>query len=203
MKHSTANSTGELSLDIVCPTDPRWDAVRQHVSTRYRQAFFADLQQYMPAYLTLTDHDQIMSVCGVRQASMERLYLEQYLDDDADKLVSNAFHCDVRRDNLVEFGHLASFAQGLSTLHFYLIAQMLVERGFEWCIFTATEALHTMMARLGLEPQLIAQADKSKVPDANTTWGAYYEHHPRVLAGNLVKGLERLSFVHERRRKLA
>lgn len=203
MKHSIANTNNELSLDIVCPSDPRWEAVVQHVSTRYRQAFFADLRQFMPAYLTLTDHNEIMSVCGFRHANTERLYLEQYLEDEAQILLSDAFKCDVKRDNLVEFGHLASFAQGLSTLHFYLIAQMLVERGLEWCIFTATESLHTMMARLGLEPQIIAQADKSKVPDAHTTWGAYYEHHPRVLAGNLVKGLERLSFVQERRRKLA
>lgn len=103
----------------------------------------------------------------------------------------------------MEFGHLASFAKGMSALHFYLIAEMLVNLGFEWCIFTATDPLHAMMARLGLEPHIIAQADQNKVPDAESTWGSYYEHQPRVLAGNLQKGLERLRLVQERKRKQA
>ncbi|MDW1853670.1 thermostable hemolysin, partial [Vibrio sp. Vb0888] len=38
---------------------------------------------------------------------------------------------------------------------------------------------------------------------AESTWGSYYEHQPRVLAGNLQKGLERLRLVQERKRKQA
>ena len=91
----------------------------------------------------------------------------------------------------------------MSSLHFYLIAEMLVNLGFEWCIFTATDPLHAMMARLGLEPHIIAQAAQNKVPYAKSTWGSYYEHQPRVLAGNLQKGLERLRLVQERKRKQA
>ncbi|MDW1858908.1 thermostable hemolysin [Vibrio sp. Vb0974] len=203
MKHHAQTSADGFTLDIVYPMHPLWSQVIEHVSQRYQEAFFAELKQFMPAYLTLIEGGQIISVCGFRIAEDEPLFLEQYLEDDAQKLVSNVFNCAVKRSNLVEFGHLASFAKGMSSLHFYLIAEMLVNLGFEWCIFTATDPLHAMMARLGLEPHIIAQADQNKVPDAESTWGSYYEHQPRVLAGNLQKGLERLRLVQERKRKQA
>ncbi len=199
MNNQEQTSLQGFSLDIVSPDHPLWHNVIEHVSLRYQEAFFADLKLFMPAYLTLIDNDSIISVCGFRIAEQEPLFLEQYLDDEAQNLVSGIFQCDVKRSNLVEFGHLASFAKGMSALHFYLIAEMLVERGFEWCIFTATDPLHAMMARLGLEPQVITHADPNKVPDAQSTWGSYYDHQPRVLAGNLVKGLERLRSVKERK----
>ena len=203
MKRHAKTSAQSVTLEIVNPTHPLWQKVIKHVSQRYQEAFFAKLKQFMPAYLTLIDNDNIISVCGFRIAKDEPLFLEQYLEDDAHKLVSSVFNCDVKRSNLVEFGHLASFAKGMSPLHFYLIAEMLVELGFEWCIFTATDPLHAMMTRLGLEPQIIAHADQNKVPDAQSTWGSYYEHQPRVLAGNLLKGLERLQLIQERKRKQA
>ncbi len=203
MKKHAQTSIQGFTLDIVNPTHPLWQKVIEHVSLRYQAAFFAELKLFMPAYLTLTDTNNIISVCGFRIASQEPLYLEQYLEDEAQNLVSRVFQCDVKRSNLVEFGHLASFAKGMSALHFYLIAQMLVELGFEWCIFTATDPVHAMMARLGLEPHIIAHADPDKVPDAKSTWGSYYDHQPRVLAGNLVKGLERLRLIEEQKRKQA
>ncbi len=203
MKKYAETSKQEFTLDIVSPIHPFWHKVIEHVSLRYQEAFFAELKFFMPAYLTLISNDTIISVCGFRIAEEEPLFLEQYLEDEAQNLVSRVFQCDIKRSNLVEFGHLASFAKGKSALHFYLIAQMLVELGFEWCIFTATDPLHAMMARLGLEPHVIAHADPNKVPDAQSTWGSYYDHQPRVLAGNLVKGLERLRAVEERKRKQA
>ncbi|PFG56239.1 thermostable hemolysin [Vibrio sp. ES.051] len=203
MKHYASNLAKGFTLEIVYSTHPLWKNVIEHVSQRYQEAFFAELKQFMPAYLTLINDEHIISVCGFRIAESQPLFLEQYLEDDAHKLVSSAFNCEVTRANLVEFGHLASFAKGMSSLHFYLIAEMLVEQGFEWCIFTATDPLHAMMTRLGLEPQIIAQAEQNKVTDAQSTWGSYYEHQPRVLAGNLLKGLERLRLVQEKKHKQA
>lgn len=203
MTYPATTDTNDFILDIVGPMHPLWSKVTNHVSQRYQDAFFANLKQFMPAYLTLIEGNEIISVCGFRIAQNEPLFLEQYLEDDAHKLISNVFDCDVKRANLVEFGHLASFAKGMSSLHFYLIAQRLVSLGFEWCIFTATDPLHAMMTRLGLEAHIIAPADQNKVPDAKATWGSYYEHQPRVLAGNLVKGLERLKAVQKRMRKQA
>ncbi len=98
---------------------------------------------------------------------------------------------------------MASFAKGMSSLHFYLIAEMLVNLGFEWCIFTATDPLHAMMARLGLEPHIIAQADQNKVPDAGVHLGVVLRTSTACVSWQFAKGLERLRLVQERKRKQA
>lgn len=196
-------SFDHCNLDIVDPTHELWPQVIQHVSQRYQQAFQAELKAFMPAYLTLFDHHQIASVCGFRVASEESLFLEQYLDVPAQELISQLFDQKVDRTSLVEFGHLASFAKWVSPYHFLLIAERLVESGYEWCIFTATDPLFVLMSRLGLKPKLITRADANKVTDADKIWGTYYDHQPNVFAGSLIKGLQRLSLIHQKTGKIA
>ncbi|WP_427982633.1 thermostable hemolysin [Agarivorans sp.] len=203
MKYPEINVGTSTQLNIVGPEHPMWQNVVTHVQQRYQLAFMANVKQSMPAYLALIDNSNILSVCGFRAAENEALYLEQYLDCPAEQLVSKLFNCSISRANLVEFGHLASFTKGLSPLHFYLIAELLVEQGFEWCIFTATDPLHALMMRLGLEPKLIAEASPSKVNDAQQIWGSYYDTHPKVYAGNLSKGLSRLRMLQQRKIKQA
>lgn len=199
MKPLTYVTTSTCELDVVYPLHPLWNSVVEHVSLRYQQAFGADLRVFMPGYLTLLDANSIVSVCGFRIAADEPLFLEQYLDAPAQDLISQLFETHVERSNLVEFGHLASFAKGMSPLHFLLIAEYLVDNGFEWCIFTATDPLYALMSRLGLDPRLITSADAEKVLDSEKTWGTYYEHQPKVFAGNLLKGLQRLRLIHQSR----
>ncbi|WP_369597167.1 thermostable hemolysin, partial [Vibrio sp. 03_296] len=67
-------------------------------------------------------------------AADEPLFLEQYLVQPAEQVLSQRFSSDIQRSNLIEFGHLASFTKGTSPTHFYLMAEMLVSMGFEWCI---------------------------------------------------------------------
>lgn len=52
MKHHAQISADGFTLDIVYPTHPLWSQVIEHVSQRYQEAFFAELKQFMPAYLT-------------------------------------------------------------------------------------------------------------------------------------------------------
>ncbi|HCF7765382.1 TPA: thermostable hemolysin, partial [Vibrio cholerae] len=127
----------DLTLEVITPTHPRWNEAIKLVDERYQQAFDAHLTTYMPAYLALLDKQVMKSVCGYRIAEQEPLFLEQYLDEPADRLLAQRFACPIPRGKLIEFGHLASFGRGLSAFHFRLMAQQLVAMGFEWCIFTA------------------------------------------------------------------
>ncbi|KQB04707.1 delta-VPH [Vibrio metoecus] len=191
MKHLPCLS--DLTLEVITPMHPRWNEATALVRERYQQAFDAHLTAYMPAYLALLDHNEMKSVCGFRIAEQESLFLEQYLDQPADEILAQRFACSIPRGKLIEFGHLASFGRGLSAFHFLLIAQQLVAMGFEWCIFTATDPLHALMRRFGLQPTLIAKASSTRIPNASQVWGTYYQHSPRILAGNLAQGCERLN----------
>ncbi|GHZ24177.1 thermostable hemolysin [Vibrio cholerae] len=186
----------DLTLEVITPTHPRWNEAIKLVDERYQQAFDAHLTAYMPAYLALLDKQVMKSVCGYRIAEQEPLFLEQYLDEPADRLLAQRFACPIPRGKLIEFGHLASFGRGLSAFHFRLMAQQLVAMGFEWCIFTATDPLHALMRRFGLQPTLIAQASPARIPNASQIWGTYYQHRPRIWAGNLVHGCTHLNQLH-------
>ncbi len=182
-----------LYLDVIDANHPRWPAAKTYIAQRYELAFDAHLNGYMPAFMALMQNDEFASLCGFRGAEQGPLFLEQYLDDAADVLLTRQFSTAVERHQLVEFGQLASFNKGFSLVHFFLIAQALVRRDYQWCIFTATDPLYAMMKRFGLSLVTIADADPSRIPDASKIWGTYYQHQPRIVAGNLVTGLRDLT----------
>lgn len=182
-----------IELELIDSDHPRWAEVTSQVQCRYKQAFDAELHSFMPAFLALLKDKRITSLCGFRIAQNEPLFLEQYLDQSAEKLLSDIFDKNISRQGLIEFGQLASFAHGFSPLHFTLIAEKLVEFGFEWCIFTATDPLYALMKHMGLNPQIIAEANPNRISSAATIWGNYYQYQPRIMAGNLQQGLNQLN----------
>lgn len=197
MTTNTANSNFELRF--IDKKHPCRKDVEQYVATRYQDAFNANIVEFMPTFIAIYNEQQeILSVCGYRVASQESLFLEQYLHQPADQLMTTSFDKNIDRSKLIEFGQLASFSHGLSPMHFMLMAQCLVDQGFEWCIFTATDPLYVMMRRLGLQMQVLSDANQEEIADAESTWGTYYHQKPRVSSGNLKLGLEQLTQRFER-----
>ena len=68
-----------------------------------------------------------------------------------------------------------------------MVAQLpayLIERRYQWIVFTATSALRDILTSLGAPLLELATAD-SRVDGACDEWGRYYETDPRVYAGYL------------------
>lgn len=165
--------------------------VEAYVYLRYRKAFDANLQTFMPVFLTLFEEGQIISVCGIRNAAHGPLFLEQYLDLPVDALITQRLGVSVARSQIIEFGQLASFSVGYSRRHFGLMAQQLVERGYIYCIFTATDPLTALMRRMGLPLEQVQAVDANRIPNADN-WGDYYHHEPHIHIGRLDDGVRRL-----------
>lgn len=174
--------------------------VERYVAERYAAAFNAQLQQFMPEFLVMMNtNNAIQSVCGYRSAHRESLFLEHYLPQPADEVLAAALDTNIERSQLVEFGQLASFSYGFSMLHFYALIQALLAQGFQWCIFTATDPLFAMMRRFGLKPTVLAQAQAKCIANAHAVWGSYYDHAPRIMAGDLSLGMAQLQQAMARR----
>ncbi len=188
-------STHSFTLEIIDRLHAKRSEVEDYITQRYSLAFDAHLNSFMPTFMALMEGGDIRSLCGFRVASDEPLFLEQYLDQSADALLTDIFSLPIERCKLIEFGQLASFSKGFSPFHFLLMTRKLVENGYEWCIFTATDPLYAMMVRLGLNPTILADANPDKVPNAAYTWGNYYQHQPRIVAGNLRQGLAHLEVI--------
>lgn len=187
------NLIDQLSLITIEPNDKSWPSIIEYVHERYEKAFAANLNSYMPHFMALMDKDHsVKSLCGYREAKSGPLFLENYLDSPVEALLTQSFETEIRRDSIIEFGQLASFSRGISAYHFLLMTEALVELGYEWCIFTATDVLHALITHMGLETHLIAYADASRVSNATKIWGHYYEHNPRIVAGNIKYGAKAL-----------
>lgn len=182
-----------VTLKVINKSHPLRQSVEQYVASRYLQAFDAHITEFMPTFLGVySEQNELLSVCGYRIASQEPLFLEQYLTLPAEQTMSRQFSQTIGRATLIEFGQLASFSKGISPWHFLLMANHLIEQGFEWCIFTATDPLYAMMVHLGLKPSVLGNADQLSITNTQTTWGTYYHTQPRVSAGNLKAGLAQL-----------
>ncbi|MEI8594164.1 thermostable hemolysin [Photobacterium sp. Hal280] len=187
------NNFNKITLVHIDKDHPLREKTESYVASRYASAFHARIHTFMPDFLALVDdQNQLLSVCGFQSADTGPLFLEQYLDLPADHLMSERFGLPVSRCELIEFGQLAAFSKGMSSLHFTLIARYMVNQGYHWCIFTATGPLQAMMRRFGLNPHILADASPDRIPDAEKIWGTYYCHQPRISGGNLAAGLQTL-----------
>lgn len=188
IEHATLTS---VELVLVDANHPLRDDIEHYVYQRYSLAFHADIDQFMPVFLVLFEYGEIRSVCGLRDAGKGPLFLEQYLDASAETLLSAQFSQPIERGQVIEFGQLASFSNGFSPLHFYLMAQKLTAMGYAWCLCTVTGPLFSLMRRLGLHPVVLSDAQPGRIADA-AKWGDYYHAAPRVIAGNLIESYTRL-----------
>ncbi|MFM2481991.1 thermostable hemolysin [Celerinatantimonas sp. YJH-8] len=187
----TSQFQAPLQLLTISQEHPYRSMIEAYVTQRYQCAFDAQLETFMPVYLALFQQQQLVSVCGIRCAADEPLFLEQYLDAPAETLIASALGETVAREQLIEFGQLASFSSGFSRAHFYLMARQLLTMGYRSCIFTATGPLLALMQRMRLKPQILAAAHADAVANPQQ-WGDYYQHRPQVMGGLLAQGVQYL-----------
>lgn len=156
------------------------------VAEKFAAAWQAQVTQFLPWLLTMHCFGHCSGVAGLRPAAGARLYLEQYLDQPAERAVAAAVGADVPRSALVEIGNLAVTQRGASHLLFLVMTAALHAAGYRWIVFTGTHALRNSLAKLGYPVHLLAEASPRQLdPAARAAWGRYYDSKPQVLAGSL------------------
>jgi hypothetical protein len=138
-------------------------------------------------------HSLRWSVVGVRLANTEDLFLERYLDESIEPLISAAAERPVDRAGIVEVGNLAASDTGSARMSIIAITYLLAMGGLEWVAFTGNVGLVNSFHRLGLKPVTLCAADPERLGDERQHWGSYYESKPWVHVGNI-----RAGFIHLR-----
>ena len=121
------------------------------------------------------------------------LFLERYLDEPIEPLISAAADRPVERSAIVEVGNLAASDTGSARLSIIAITYLLAMGGLEWVTFTGNIGLVNSFHRLGLKPVTLCAADPDRLGDERQHWGSYYESKPWVHVGNI-----RAGFIHLR-----
>jgi len=186
------SETEQMCLHRAMPDEPRRPLFEDFIQQRFRKAHGADIRHFMPELFGMSNASgELCAVAGVRMASLGQLFLERYLDESIDPLISAAADHPVDRSGIVEVGNLAASDTGSARISIIAITYLLAMGGLEWVAFTGNVGLVNSFHRLGLKPVTLCAADPERLGDERHHWGSYYESKPWVHVGNI-----RAGFIH-------
>lgn len=192
--HFGQAQTPKMTLTGALPQDAQRTAFEVFIQQRFRKAHGADIRHFMPELFGMHNGDgELCAVAGVRRAHLEPLFLERYLDEPIEPLISAAADRPVDRAAIVEVGNLAASDSGSARLSIVAITYLLAMGGLEWVTFTGNIGLVNSFHRLGLKPVSLCAADPQRLGSERESWGSYYESKPWVHVGNI-----RAGFIHLR-----
>ncbi|WP_130906630.1 thermostable hemolysin [Pseudomonas sp. Sample_16] len=192
--HFGQAETPQMRLVRALPDDPQRCTFESFIQQRFRQAHGADIRHFMPQLFGMSDAlGALHAVVGVRLASDGPLFLEGYLDEAIDPLISAAADQAIDRSGIVEVGNLAASSTGSARLSIIAMTYLLAMGGLEWVAFTGNLGLVNSFHRLGLKPVTLCAADPARLGEDRHAWGSYYESKPWVHVGNIRAGFVHLS----------
>ncbi|WP_263100617.1 thermostable hemolysin [Kosakonia sp. ML.JS2a] len=155
----------------------------------YSQVYHATLSACMPWLLGLYDsRGELKAACGIQTAPLGAFYLEHYLDEPVETLLSSRIAMPVERGAIVEVGNFAA-CDGASARVMYAALCLLLNRyHYAWIVFTGTRKIRNTFHRLNLQPLPLSPANPERLGDAALEWGDYYQHDPYIMAGELAGG---------------
>lgn len=182
-----------MTLARALPEELLRPAFEAYIQERFRKIHGADIRHFMPQLFGMsTPSGTLCAVAGVRLASVEPLFLERYLDEPIDPLISAAANQAVGRAAIAEVGNLAASDTGSARLSIVAMTYLLAMGGLEWVAFTGNVGLVNSFHRLGLKPVTLCAADPARLGDERLSWGSYYESQPWVHVGNIRAGFTHL-----------
>jgi len=167
--------------------------VENFIARRFHDVHGARISTFMPTLLALPGADgEIRAALGVRDAGLEALFLEYYLDRPVETVLAATagMGSPPLRGRIAEIGNLASVDRRASRRLFGLLAAYLAGAHFEWAVFTGCGSLRHMFQSLGIETLVLGRALQSRLPIEQQTWGGYYEDNPQVIAGRVSRGVD-------------
>lgn len=192
--HFGQAETQRMSLFNALPGDSRRPLFEAFIEQRFRKTHGAEIRHFMPELFGMLNSDGLLcAVAGVRRAHREPLFLERYLDERIEPLISAAAARGVDRSAIVEVGNLCASDTGSARLSIIALTYLLGMGGPEWVTFTGNIGLVNSFHRLGLKPVTLCAADPERLGEDRHHWGSYYESKPWVHVGNI-----RAGFIHLR-----
>lgn len=172
--------------------------IRSFVDDTYRRAYGARHPAAFGDYLSTGAKGR--AVLGYRRAGAEPLYLEAYLDDPVETLVSVALRRPVPREAIVEIGNLAA-DNAWSMIALWGDAANDLGGASEVVVATLTAPLRRMFARIGVPLQALMRAEPERLGNDAAEWGSYYALDPVVCAGSIAEGQRAIGTFQARRRR--
>jgi hypothetical protein len=174
---------------VVGPQDPCRSEVEQFIAHVYHERYGATLHAFLPQLLAFRDAQGLLvAAVGMRVGSEGPLFVEQYLDEPVQAILSHREIATVGRDRIAEIGNFAATAPGVArelTVH---LTDMLHVARVRWVLFAATQQLRNTLDRLHLVTVELGEASPERLIGDASQWGSYYQARPKVVCGNVAAG---------------
>lgn len=166
--------------------------IERFIGDVFREAYGAEIKRFKPCLMSLRGHDnKLVAACGFRSAALEPLFLETYLDQPIEAVLAERVGFPVRRDNIVGVGNFSVAEPGMARYLITAINDHLHDTSNQWAVFTAVPVLRNAFIKMGMNPVILGDADKSRLPpEEQEEWGSYYAQKPQVMA---IRRIERRS----------
>jgi len=183
--HSRAQP--RFQLQPIAAVGPPREAAERFIAAAFLDKHGARLSEFLPELVGVESYSgELRAVAGYRSAGTGPLFLEQYLPGTVEQNLSARLGAAVPRHHIAEVGNLAG--GGSCRYVRYLVSQLprfLLDRGHTWVVFTATSLVRDILDSVGANLIELAVADSGRVAGGAASWGQYYRHDPRVMAGYL------------------
>ncbi len=174
----------EITATAVNKNHPDRAEVEAFIHDVFKRAYNAEITLFLPNLVALRDRDGIlMAAFGWKKAADGPLFLEQYLDEPIESLISRRLNKHITRDQITKIGNLAVANPRNAGVLIAHVIQHSLDIGIEWCVATAHHSLQNGLIKGGRDVYPLFPADKSRLPlEEQAKWGSYYHHQPQVIA---------------------
>jgi hypothetical protein len=157
--------------------------IERFISDVFYQAYGARIKRFKPCLMSLRDHgNKLVAACGFRNATLEPLFMETYLDQPVETVIAERTGSPVRRGDIVEVGNFSVAMPGVARYLIAAIFDQLHATSKQWAVFTVVPAVYNALVNMGLQPIVLGDADKSRLPEQDQAdWGSYYAQKPKIM----------------------
>lgn len=183
---SQSEAGAQIRVRLWGPGAPDRQLIEDFIMLAYEQEFDASIEVNYPILIGLCDKvGRIRAGVGMRVASCEKLFLEQYLHLPVEITLGQNLPHQVERNVIVELGSFASTGLNMSLYLLGATAAYLATRGFEFGLVTATDKMNRLFKMFDFDTQVICRAQKHDLLDQAMNWGTYYSYNPKVIVGSI------------------
>jgi Thermostable hemolysin len=174
----------EITATTVNVGDASRKEVESFIHAVFKNAYGAEITAFMPHLVALRDSNGIlMAAFGLKKAADGPLFLERYLDEPIEALLSKKLGRQISRHQITKIGNLAVANPRNAGILIAQVIQHSLDMGIEWCVATAHHSLQNGVIKGGRDVYPLFPADKARLSaEEQIKWGSYYKNMPQVVA---------------------
>lgn len=174
----------EITGHLVERGAPCRQEVEAFIAAIFKQVYGAEVNHFMPQLVALRDAcGVLMAAFGLRNAAQEPLFLEQYLDEPIEQLMSRQLDREIKREEITCIGNLAVANPRNAGVLIAHVIQHSLSMNLPWGVATAHHSLQNGLIKGGVDLFPLAVADAQRLTiEERAKWGSYYKHTPQIVA---------------------